>query len=263
MKAPSIYDMTMKNISPYGHGRILKAYPRISERSRTPIYGVKQLPATERYRLPLLVTGNGRSGTTWLAKTFEKTKVIGCPHEHCGDHGTVSWYFFADSDWHPFHVSHRPVGRVIHVGERRSDFNFQWTVHLVRDPLKVIGSMVRVMSMTDHWYAVCNSLGRYSQDLYYDRKASRMLKTMHMAYAIWKMSEQQADFTIRLEDVPKRWPDLMTMVGHPRDLPMPQVEPTNKSSGIYKALKLHWNQLSIEDERLAQSIYKLSEKFGY
>jgi hypothetical protein len=140
------------NTSPFGGGRKLIEYPPVSERSKTPRYGVSnRFNEYPQFKLPLLVTGNGRSGTTWLAKTFQKAG-IDCPHEHCGEQGTVSWYFYRDSDWHPYHVSHRPVGRVIHVGERRGDFNFDNVVHLVRHPLKVIGSMSRVMSMTDHQY---------------------------------------------------------------------------------------------------------------
>lgn len=251
----------MNNTSPYGRGRKLISYPRISERSKTPLFGVRQKRSDQKkFKLPLLVTGNGRSGTTWLAKTFAKAG-IDCPHEHVGQHGSVSWYFVTDSDWHPYHVSHRPVGRVIHMGERRSDFDFNYTVHLVRDPLKVIGSMSRVMSMTDHWFATSN--GMYDQEIYYDRKASRLLKTMHMAYGIWMEAERQSDMRMRLEDVPRKWYTLMTILGMDRKTPMPVIPPTNKSSGIYKARKIYFNDLIREDGLLARKIEDLSRKFGY
>jgi len=247
------------NSSPYGAGRKLVSYGRISERSRTPLYGVSKLDA-HRFRLPLLVTGNGRSGTTWLAKTFEKAD-IDCPHEHCGQHGTVSWYFFADSNWHPYHVSHRPVGRVIHVGERRSDFRFDYVVHLIRDPLKVIGSMSRVMSMTDHWYAVDNRA--YMKEIYTDTTVSRLCKTMHMAYGIWSRVLGNCDMTIRLEDVPKKWPTLMSMLGQDRKLPMPELPPTNKSSGIYKANVITYAMMEKEDRPLAKHIARIANRFDY
>lgn len=249
----------MKNQSPYGAGRKLISYGKINERSRTPLYGVRDLPI-RRFELPLLVTGNGRSGTTWLAKTFEKAG-IDCPHEHCGEHGSVSWYFFADSNWHPYHVSHRPVGRVIHVGERRGDFKFDYVVHLIRNPLKVIGSMSRVMSMTDHWYAVDNRA--YLAELYHDKKASRLLKTMHMAHGIWMRAIGESDMTVRLEDVPTKWGVLMTMLGQDKKLPMPELPPTNKSSGIYKANVVDYSMLYKEDHRLAKSIGRIADRFDY
>lgn len=248
-----------KNDSPFGAGRRLVSYGRINERSRTPLYGVGKLDA-HRFRLPLLVTGNGRSGTTWLARTF-KAAGIECPHEHCGQHGTVSWYFFADSNWHPYHVSHAPKGRVIHIGERRSDFRFEYVVHLIRDPLKVIGSMTRVMSMTDHWYAVDNRA--YDAELYMNKQASRLLKTMHMAYGIWSRVLGNCDMTIRLEDVPEKWPHLMMMLGQDRKLPMPELPPSNKSSGIYKAKVVTYSMLEKEDYRLAKHIARIANRFDY
>lgn len=247
------------NDSPYGAGRKLIEYPKISERSRTPRYGVRKLDRP-RFHLPLLVTGNGRSGTTWLAKTFEKAG-IDCPHEHCGQHGSVSWYFAADSDWHPYHVSHRPQGRVIHVGERLSDFRFDYKVQLIRNPLKVIGSMSRVMSMTDHYYAVDNLL--CSEQMFNDVGSSRLLKTMHMAYGIWTKVLGECDMTVRLEDVPKKWPQLMTMLGQDRKLPMPVVKPTNKSSGIYKANVVTYAMMEREDKSLAKHIARIATRFDY
>jgi hypothetical protein len=187
--------------------------------------------------------------------------MIDCPHEHVGSSGTVSWYFFADSDWHPYHVSHRPVGRVIHIGERLSDFRFNYTVHLMRNPLKVIGSMSRVMSMTDHWFAVENHA--YSDELYHDKKASRLLKTMHMAHGIWTRVLGHADMTIRLEDVPKKWPALMSMLGQDKKLPMPVIPPTNKSSGIYKANVVTYKDLEREDAKLAKHIANIANRFDY
>lgn len=249
----------MKNTSPFGHGRTVVSYGKLNERTRTPLYGVRRLPQA-RFTLPLLVTGNGRSGTTWLAKTFKKAG-IDCPHEHCGQHGTVSWYFFADSNWHPYHVSHPPAGRVIHMGERRSDFKFEYVVQLVRDPLKVIGSMSRVMSMTDHWYAVDNRA--YSSDVYYDKGASRLLKTMHMAHGIWARTLGECDMTVRLEDVRKKWPQLMTMLGQDKKLPMPEIAPTNKSSGIYKANVVTYAMMEQEDRSLAKHIARVATRFDY
>lgn len=247
------------NDSPYGAGRKIVGYARISERSRTPLHGVKRLDRP-RFHLPLLITGNGRSGTTWLAKTFEKAG-IDCPHEHCGQHGTVSWYFFADSNWHPYHISHRPRGRVIHVGERLSDFRFDYTVQLIRDPLKVIGSMSRVMSMTDHWFAADNRA--YPSEVFHDKSKSRLLKTMHMAHGIWSRVLGNCDMTIRLEDVRAKWPHLMTMLGQDRKLPMPELPPTNKSSGIYKANVVTYSMMEKEDRTLAKHIGRIANRFDY
>jgi hypothetical protein len=171
----------------------------------------------------------------------------------------VSWYFFTDSAWHPYHVSHAPKGRVIHIGERKSDFRFEYVVHLIRDPLKVIGSMSRVMSLTDHAYAIDNGV----YDIVGDSKVSRLFRTMYMAHGIWQRVLGNCDMTIRLEDVHKKWPQLMTMLGEDRKLPMPILPPTNKSSGIYKANVVFYDDLIKEDRLLARSIARIATRFGY
>ncbi len=90
----------------------------------------------------LLITGTGRCGTKNLASRFQKASLdIG--HEVCGVAGTSSRYFLVDSDWYPVHITD-PDG-TDHIGERKSDYIFEHTIHLYRKPTKTIPSIARTL----------------------------------------------------------------------------------------------------------------------
>lgn len=220
--------------------------------------GVHKL-SEPKFKLPLLITGNGRSGTQWFSRVLAKVGVD-CPHEHCGTHGTVSWYFFTDSDWHPYNKSYGR-DRIVHTGERRSDFEFLHTVHLTRDPLKTIGSLCSVMSLTNHKYVSENSNGVYPEEIYLLRRP--LLRAMHMAYTVWTAVDRIAERRVKIENVGSEWPALMKMVGMDPEIPMPVLAPMHKSSGIYKAFVITYADMEHHDALLTHKIAKLAARFGY
>jgi len=248
----------MKNISLYGAGRELIEYPTISPRAKLRRFGVPKITMATRFKLPLLVTGNGRSGTKTTSMMLRKAG-FDLPHERCGKLGTVSWYFFTDSDWHPYP---KESSGIVHLGERRSDFEFNRVVHLVRNPLKVIGSMWNGMTLTNHRFVADNAPELYPMEVHLSR-SSRLLKTMFMSYAVWMKSIEQADFTVNIESIQAKWPALMKALGADKNTEMPELVVSNKSRGIYKARIVTYDDMEREDARLSKRIAKLASKFGY
>lgn len=89
----------------------------------------------------LLVTGCARSGTLYTTKVL---RAIGLRvgHEYTDEDGTVSHFFGTTMNLeYPLDLTRGPRGRVVHQGERPSDFEFEQVFHQVRDPRKVIASL--------------------------------------------------------------------------------------------------------------------------
>lgn len=153
----------------------------------------------------------------------------------------------------------------MHVGERRSDFTFKHTAMLVREPLKMIGSMCTIMPKTEHLYVVDNSDGLYPREVF-ESRASRLLKTMFMANALWTIAEKQCDAVYRLEDLvdprTQAWSTLLHRAGFaPR--PLPDLAPKGASRGIYKARVITYDDMRAEDKKLADEIRRKAQRFGY
>lgn len=213
----------------------------------------------------LLVTGNMRSGTTWMTHALRSID-IDCQHECMGEDGTVSWFFAIDASRYPFNPNNTPKGRTAHVGEgRRSDYRFARTIQLVRHPLKVIGSMVKIMPIAEQVWLAENSIITAS----IDRKVPKMLRMMQAWYRINKLVEKDADHRIRLEDVtnPDGWNLLLYYIGyrtlkHPLE-PLPDIPVKNASRGVFKAKTITYADMAAVDNRLTKNIERMAQDYGY
>jgi hypothetical protein len=216
-------------------------------------------------KVELLVTGNMRCGTTWLTHAL---RHIGMDvmHECLGRDGTVSWFFSIDHPWYPQHPNNTPRGRTAHTGEgRRSDYKFEHVVHLVREPLKTLGSMQSIMQRSEQAWLM--EAGIIPQDL----EGPKLLRMMHAWYNINARVEKDADLRIRLEDMqPRRdvgWGNLMRLLrkqGRPLGgTPRPSIPVKNASRGIFKAKKVTWKQMAELDGTLAANIEKMADRYGY
>lgn len=208
----------------------------------------------------LLVTGNMRSGTTWMTHALRAVD-IDCQHECMGEDGTVSWFFAIDAKRYPFNPNNTPKGRTAHVGEgRRRDYKFEHIVHLVRDPIKVIGSMVAIMPTAEQVWLAEN--GVISANI--DRKTPKLLRMMQAWYAINRQVEKDCTYRARLEDVvtSEGWEELMSEFTE--DVPLlPLVPVKNSSRGIFKAKKITFGQMAEQDYTLAKNIASMARKYGY
>lgn len=90
----------------------------------------------------LLVTGCGRSGTLYLTSYLQKLG-LDVRHENpippngvMGKDGMISWFMAADEPNPP-------------MGPGRSHYEFEYVLHLVRHPLKVIASVAQFILKSD------------------------------------------------------------------------------------------------------------------
>jgi hypothetical protein len=214
---------------------------------------------SKKHRL-LLVTGNMRCGTTWLTHALRSIE-LDVMHECLGADGTVSWFFAVDHPWYPQHPNNTPRGRTAHTGEgRRRDYRFDHVVHLVREPLKTLGSMQSIMQRSEQTWLT--EAGFIPEDL----EGPKILRMMHVWYNINRSVEKEADLRIRLENLQPRndvgWGNLMRELKF-GSTPLPRIPVKNASRGIFKAKKVTWKQMSELDEKLTRSIQSMAVRYGY
>lgn len=249
--------------SPFQLGRKVRTFdPVTNTKTKVIPVGVPELKSADRFKLPVLVTGAGRSGTTWFSRTLQAAG-LDAPHECCGQHGTVSWYFWADNDWYPYQVWRKPEGRCVHVGERRSDFEFHSLIHMVRDPLKVIASTRAVMLTSDYAYA--EATGAIPPDLQAPtRKELKLLRTAHMVYNICiEVENQHPDLRLPLEQAPRKWSQVMKLFGWDPKTPMPELPPAHRGTGYRTPQLTSYPEIEKLDYKLSRSLRRMAKKFGY
>ena len=106
-------------------------------------WGVKPLSKNKQgsAKRHVLVTGTGRSGTTYFSDLLTQLGLdVG--HQRNGKDGCSGAEFAKDYDWYPWF----PVyggGDCANVGERRSDYAYKHVLHIVRHPLWCIPSLMR------------------------------------------------------------------------------------------------------------------------
>lgn len=132
--------------------------------------------------MKILVAGYPRSGTTY-ANAYFKSKGLDLKHESVGKDGSVSW----------FHIlKEHPLGQDI-------NFNPEFVIHLLRKPLDVISSATTLHDSSLIF------LARHSK---FNKENSKLLLLMH-SYIYWyKMLQNRAHLTIRVEDLKSNIPPL-------------------------------------------------------
>lgn len=213
--------------------------------------GVKKRRGKPLKRM-LLITGSGRSGTTYAAKTMQAVG-LDVPHELTGEHGTSSLFFLVDSDWYPSLPWY--AGRN-HVGERRSDYEFQHVLHVVRHPLKTIPSIGKIFNGLN--YELFEEQGVIPKGI-----KNKMLRCAWMYYGLNTLAEKQATMRVQLERYAQSWPAIMQML-RMEGTPFPQhVKPANRATGFRASVPLTWSELDALDPELAQNIRIMTRRYGY
>lgn len=201
----------------------------------------------------LLVLGTGRCGTMFTTKAL-RTVGVNVLHEKVGPHGTVSHYFVTDSEWYPMAPWQENQGKK-HVGERRSDFEFEHVFHIVRDPRKAIPSMTKIFgSVTWQFYVDNGIIPEGIRD--------PILRAMHLWYNHNKLAQGQAEITFQLERYAQAWPALMGFLDSDAAYPA-HLKPMNKTGGFKAYTPLTLEDMSNRDTTLAKSIAKLARTYGY
>ena len=223
-----------------------------SLRSKCEKMGVKKRRGKPLKRL-LLITGSGRSGTTYAAKTMQAIG-LDVQHELTGADGTSSLFFLVDSEWYPA-LPWYP-GRN-HVGERRSDYEFQYVLHVVRHPLKTIPSIGKIFNGLN--YELFEEQGVIPIGI-----KNKMLRCAWMYYGLNLLAEKQATMRVQLERYEHSWPAIMRMLGMSRGTLFPRhVKPANRGTGFRASVPVTWEDLDALDPELAMNIRKMTRRYGY
>ncbi len=189
----------------------------------------------------LLVTGCGRSGTTYTAKLLQ-TLGLKFGHERLGMHGIASWYLGSKQKKVPFGPSMQQLA---------------WldlpVVHQVREPLSAISS--------------CLAIGKSSRR-FLEEESAVFRATSRIGFAMrywlyWNQTcEQLGSFTYQIERLDETLPKVLA-IGK-LDLPEShRSSEVSKKTNARTHTSLTWDQLFDEDPVLATEIRELGGHYGY
>ena len=231
--------------------RPLKEYPKVDYglRSKGKKIGVGKLRG-KKIQKKILVLGTGRSGTTHMAKVLTAAGLK-VKREQMGADGTASLYFFADSEWHPWWDGYAAL---CHKHERRSDYEFEHILHVIRDPLKTIPSMAKMFQGLVYDYMEHHSV--LPKGI-----RNKMLRCMYIYKNVNELCASYADRTFRIEDLRYEWPEVSTRLGISPTFP--NLPPANKSSGYKKSEPVTWEDLEQISPELTAEIKTLAARYGY
>jgi hypothetical protein len=223
-------------------------------------WGVEKLPMKEQGRVKrhVLVTGTGRSGTTYFSDLLTQLGLdVG--HQRNGDDGCSGAEFAIDNDWYPWF----PVyggGDCANVGERRSDYTYKHVLHIVRHPLWCIPSLMKnYPAINPEFWADSGVMDPSVMT------KSSLIRNATMYYNINRIIDEshQAEYRCQLEQVHDHWNDLMAVL-EMTGTPDPVLKASNQATGWGQYEPLTWQQL--EDgvgHTLANSIQQQAKEYGY
>lgn len=145
----------------------------------------------------LLVLSVPRSGTSYYTDVL-KSDGYRVGHEHLGEDGGVSGFFFGDYDWYPYKHGQ--------LAEKRGDYVFGEIRLLVRDPTLVVPSLGVLLSKGGQcvkWYNDVFDMNIVPEGDTTLDAAKVYSKTMHHI-----MTNEHLDEIVRLEDVILENPDI-------------------------------------------------------
>jgi hypothetical protein len=206
----------------------------------------------------VLVTGTGRSGTTYFSDLLTMLGLdVG--HQRNGKDGCSGAEFAVDHDWYPWF----PVyggGDCANVGERRSDYTYAHVLHIVRHPLWCIPSLMRnYPAINPEFWADNGAMDPKAMD------GSSIYRNASMYYGINKRIDEskQAEYRCQLEQIHDHWGDLMDVLELP-GTPDPQLGATNQASGWGQYEPLTWAELELQvGKSLADGIRSQAKRYGY
>ena len=146
----------------------------------------------------------------------------------------------------------RPSG-CAHLGEHKSDYDFEYIFHLIRNPLTCISSMLNFFHEADYVFhnAMPNLQGVVRGDLY---------SVMRMYYEVNKQCDSHNAVRVKLENIDYVAKDIARQV-FGVELKVPKIEKVNVSSKPPKPLT--WKKLYGVNQNLAAQIYEMAFGYGY
>lgn len=180
----------------------------------------------------VLVTGCGRSGTTFIATFLAKNK-LDVRHESLGKDGCASWFMATDPS----------------IGAQ-----FRHIFHQVRHPIHVIASVTTFAPTS--WAHICKSIPEiHAHD-------SLIVKaTKYWIY--WNQkAEKRAEWTYRIENLSNELNEMSRRLGVTLDRSILQKLPSDINTRNH--LQLTWGSLRKEvGDELYSQVVAMSRKYGY
>lgn len=212
----------------------------------------------------LFVGGCGRSGTTYLARCFREAGFQ-VPHEKLGSQGTVSWYFVPKvwGDLRP--PFNKGTSKQHKTGEAPQTTTFKHQIHMVREPLKVIGSAPGIFTNKD-WQFIGAHCPWVTQVAAPNAKTKRIIMAARY-WCAWNrlMEERDPEFRMRLDEVPARWATLAGILGN-ADAPFPahvSTKTNGNATGWRAAVTVSWADLKSLDLGTFWKVRDLAHEYGF
>jgi hypothetical protein len=191
----------------------------------------------------LLITGCARSGTSYISHFLEKSGMD-MPHERIGKDGAVSWPMAIDSKSTPWGPSSYLV-------------DFAHTFHQVRHPLKVIAS-VYANEPKATWNYICSHI----PEIYiYEPLLVRCAKYWYY----WNLAaEKKAEWTYRIEDLPRQLEEMSLRVGRQLSLEVLDTVPKNLNTRNVVKRDFTWEDLrAVLEPEFFDKLQALARRYGY
>jgi hypothetical protein len=217
-------------------------------------------------RKKLLITGCGRSGTLYTAEVW-RSFGLDIQHERpmplhgsMGRDGAASWFMAVDDSNPPF-------------GPGTTGYNFEFVLHVVRHPLKVIASVAQFI--LQHGAPSPEYIERHAPEtrLTFEEhrtlapKQQLILRAARYWYHWNRLTEQKADQTLQVEQLVPALPSLCDKMGV--EYVPGQVDKIPKNTNARwqyvreEPWTLEWTELETLDSGLCNDIRGLAASYGY
>jgi len=189
----------------------------------------------------LLITGCGRSGTTFITK-FLNLNGVKVAHETDAPDGMVSWYLAVESD-----------EAICCPGSNR--FKFKHIFHQVRDPLKTIASMSQEPVLA--WNYVCSFIPQVKMT------QTGMVRAAKYWY-YWNLrAEMKSEWTYRIEDIDAVVKKMSHKLGIKLDPALLAKVPRDTNTRHYN-VTCTWAKLrKILRPSMYERIVSMAKRYGY
>ncbi len=193
----------------------------------------------------LLITGCGRSGTSYMTKFLKKSGVR-VEHEKPGEDGCVSW---------PMSVNYYSPW-----GPNAGNIEFIHVFHQVRNPLHVITSFYTNLPSLDRdeWEFIRKHVPEIS------REDSLLLHCAKYWY-YWNLkAEKISHMRYQIENLEQTLPEIAKLTGLKLDPELLKKLAINENSWLPTPDKITWKELKSElPNELFENIQSMSERYGY
>jgi hypothetical protein len=213
----------------------------------------------------LLITGCGRSGTLYASRVcqnlgldIEHERTVS-PNSEIGNDGIASWFMAVDDPEPPY-------------GPSAVDYKFENTLHLVRNPLRVIASFAQSILRKgiyspDYIQMNVPEIGPANGDETLDPKQRILLQSARYWYYWNLLSEKKADQTVQVEKFEKALPSLCPALGVPFNPDFSKnVSKHTNHRGLYvneDPWQVAWEDIEKLDPHLHEKIQEMAERYGY